>query len=61
MDILIRYARKELSVRVKHGDNLIRYARKYVLDLCDEKRDLKKKRYKAKGSKQDDSEGSEES
>ena len=26
-DILIRYARKELSVQVKHADILIRYAR----------------------------------
>ena len=40
---------------------------KDVLDLCDERRDLKKKRYKAEGakriqgSKQEDSEGNEES
>ena len=39
---------------------------KDVLDLCDESRDLKKKRYEAEGakihgSKQEDSEGSEES
>ena len=39
---------------------------KDVLDLCDERRDLKKKRYEAgakkiQGSKQEDSEGSEES
>ena len=40
---------------------------KDVLDLCDERRDLKKKRYEAEGAKeyrevkQEDSEGSEES
>ena len=40
---------------------------KDVLDLCDERRDLKKKRFEAEGakkiqgSKQEDSEGSEES
>ena len=38
---------------------------KDVLDLCEERRDFKKKRYEAEGaiqgSKQEDSEGSEES
>ena len=33
----------------------------HPLDLCDERRDLKKKRFEAGANKQEDSEGSEES